>query len=253
MARNAPRLVTAVALLVAVWIVAYWLWPAGSATQDPGITFDDASGPPRLSGAPPARDAYAPLVRAAEPRTQPAPQPPAPQPSSEPQSGPALPKPAPDGPPAGKPAVLIPRFTEYTVREGDTIVRIAKRLYGKDEHWQSIAKANPRVDPQKLRAGQTLKVPVDPANIQGVLVNPPPHAAPPTASPEPPRGAAIEYVVRPGDTLGEIARSFYGKSSLWQAIVDANRDQISSPEQIRPGMKLRIPPVGAAAEADSER
>lgn len=242
MSRPSQRIALALAALAAVWIFAYWLWPAGAESTDPGITFDDASGPPRVQGAPLARDPFAPLTRPTTP-------PPAPAPEPEPAPAPVEP-PArrPSGPPDGAPAVLIPRFTEYTVREGDTIVKIAKRLYGKDEHWQAIAKANPRVDPQKLRAGQTLKVPVDPANIQGILVNAP--APPPTG----PSGAApIEYIVRKGDTLGGIAKSFYGKSTLWSIIVDANRDQITAPEQIRPGMKLRIPPAAAEAAADSTR
>ena len=49
------------------------------------------------------------------------------------------------------------------------------------------------------------------------------------------------YTVVKGDTLSAIAQRFYGKASLWKRIHDANRDQISNPDLIRPGQVLRIP------------
>jgi nucleoid-associated protein YgaU len=49
------------------------------------------------------------------------------------------------------------------------------------------------------------------------------------------------YTVKSGDTLGKIARHFPGRS--WQAIFEANRDQIDDADKIFPGQKLRIPSV----------
>lgn len=51
------------------------------------------------------------------------------------------------------------------------------------------------------------------------------------------------YVVRPGDTLTSIARSHYGSlnAGRWPEILNANRNIISRPDQIAPGMRLRIP------------
>lgn len=48
------------------------------------------------------------------------------------------------------------------------------------------------------------------------------------------------YTVASGDTLSHIAKRFYGKPH-WQPIFDANRDQLDSPDRIRPGQVLRIP------------
>ena len=74
----------------------------------------------------------------------------------------------------------------------------------------------------------------------------PPQEEPPPPSDEeeeipPTNGAERTYVVRPGDTLGQIAKDIYGDFRLWTLIFEANRDKISSPSLIRVGMELLIP------------
>ncbi|MET0229741.1 MAG: LysM peptidoglycan-binding domain-containing protein [Rhodanobacteraceae bacterium] len=49
------------------------------------------------------------------------------------------------------------------------------------------------------------------------------------------------YTVNKGDTLSKIAREFYGSANRWHEIFDANRDQISNPDLIKPGQVLKIP------------
>ena len=49
------------------------------------------------------------------------------------------------------------------------------------------------------------------------------------------------YTVAKGDTLSHIAKEHYGRASKWQAIFDANRDQIDDPDRIFPGQVLKIP------------
>ena len=49
------------------------------------------------------------------------------------------------------------------------------------------------------------------------------------------------YTVRPGDSLSRISLQFYGSASEYMKIFEANRDQISDPNQIRPGQQLVIP------------
>jgi len=53
--------------------------------------------------------------------------------------------------------------------------------------------------------------------------------------------AAQTYTVVKGDTLSKIAREFYGSANRWHEIFDANRDQISNPDLIKPGQVLKIP------------
>jgi LysM repeat protein len=49
------------------------------------------------------------------------------------------------------------------------------------------------------------------------------------------------YTIKSGDTLGAIAKQFYGKASAYTRIFEANRDIISDPNKIYPGQKIRIP------------
>jgi nucleoid-associated protein YgaU len=49
------------------------------------------------------------------------------------------------------------------------------------------------------------------------------------------------HVVVAGDTLGKIAKKYYGDSALYTTIFDANKDVLKDPNKIFPGQKLRIP------------
>ncbi|WP_284126657.1 phospholipase effector Tle1 domain-containing protein [Parerythrobacter aestuarii] len=49
-----------------------------------------------------------------------------------------------------------------------------------------------------------------------------------------------EYVVQRGDTLYKIAREFLGDGMRYPEIFNANRDRISDPDHILPGMRLRV-------------
>lgn len=49
------------------------------------------------------------------------------------------------------------------------------------------------------------------------------------------------YTVVKGDTLGAIARKYYGRASAWKRIQEANADVLKGKTMIYPGMKLQIP------------
>ena len=68
--------------------------------------------------------------------------------------------------------------------------------------------------------------------------------AAPAAAPAPvaaDNAAPETYTVVKGDTLGGIARKFYGRASQWTRIQEANKDLLKGKTVIRPGMKLAIP------------
>ncbi|MBM3641534.1 MAG: LysM peptidoglycan-binding domain-containing protein, partial [Alphaproteobacteria bacterium] len=52
-----------------------------------------------------------------------------------------------------------PAVQTYTVRRGDTLRAIAKRLYGDEKRWREIAAVNPSLNPKKLRQGQNINLP----------------------------------------------------------------------------------------------
>jgi len=53
--------------------------------------------------------------------------------------------------------------------------------------------------------------------------------------------AGRTYTVQPGDTLSKISTQVYGASSRWSEIFEANRDQLPSPNALKPGQVLKIP------------
>jgi nucleoid-associated protein YgaU len=87
------------------------------------------------------------------------------------------------------------------------------------------------------------------ADIRVVAVTPQqptaPGAAQGTTGATPP-AQTTTYTVQPGDTLSAIAKRFLGNASDYMEIFNANRDQLSDPDLIRPGQVLKIPqPAGS--------
>ncbi|HOE60178.1 MAG TPA: LysM peptidoglycan-binding domain-containing protein [Kiritimatiellia bacterium] len=54
-------------------------------------------------------------------------------------------------------------------------------------------------------------------------------------------GAHRTYVVQPGDTLFRVAERFYGDSTQWKRIRDANRGRIDADGRIRAGQIIEVP------------
>jgi nucleoid-associated protein YgaU len=49
------------------------------------------------------------------------------------------------------------------------------------------------------------------------------------------------YTVQSGDTLSGIAKKFLGNANAYMDIFNANRDQLTDPDKIKPGQVLKIP------------
>jgi len=62
-----------------------------------------------------------------------------------------------------------------------------------------------------------------------------------TGGPAAAEPAARTYTVKSGDTLSAIARQHLGDANAYMKIFDANRDQLSDPDKIKPGQTLKIP------------
>ena len=78
-------------------------------------------------------------------------------------------------------------------------------------------------------------------NIQGVSKVVADDLKAPEAAPEEPVEKAEIYEIVSGDTLGAIAKRYYGNASKYVKIFEANKDIISDPNKIYPGQKIRIP------------
>lgn len=83
------------------------------------------------------------------------------------------------------------------------------------------------------------------ADVTTKIIGPAPKsttkAKKPTTSKAKPQTAARIHTVKRGDTLGKIAKRYYGKESRWREIYAANRGRVKHPARISIGWKLKIP------------
>jgi len=102
----------------------------------------------------------------------------------------------------------------------------------KNRVWDEIKKVNPSLD------DITCDLTVDPAAA------PPPAKAAAAAAASAAgatSGGRRTYTVAAGDSLSKIAKNFYGNANQYMKIFEANKDQLSDPEKIKPGQVLVIP------------
>lgn len=227
MERNPARLVGGLALLVAVWVAAYWLW-----TPTSSVTWAERT-PPLAE---PARAGGGSPI-AQHPRANPAPSP-------NPVVAPAKPGPAADEPARVERRVAPPEAVQYQVQKNETLESIAQRFYGDRSKWRVIAEANPMLDPTRLRPGRVVLVPKDADHAKGrpVVVESSSSRVEKDDKTKPAAGWT-EYVVGKGDSLSKISRMVYGTPKHADHIFDANRGVLESPDRVRVGQKLRIPPA----------
>jgi len=250
MDERASRILLGLSVLVLLWIAVYWLWQPASA--EPRITWDQT--PPAVQTRavePPTRSLTENRPRPVEPAPQATRKP---EPDPQPQHPVVIKHPTPTGT-----TVIPPTFRDYTVRSGDTLEKIAKREFGKSSLWTVIAEANPLRDPRRLKPGDVIRIPLDPGNVQGKVVQTPPGApepAPAVASKPEPKpadpaktepttdaNAVVTYTVKPGDTLTGIARAYYGSQGFDEFIFFNNQDVLDSPDELKVGMTLKLPPI----------
>ena len=144
----------------------------------------------------------------------------APQATPEsPLATPEAPLPTPEAPP---PAPAVPTFG-YQVQPGDTLFDIALRF---GTSVEALVELNGLTTAQVVWAGQVLKV-------AGAA---PPTPPPPPSPPPPPTAATVEYTVRPGENVSDVA-SFFGTTV--EAIVALNG--LTDANLVAPGQRLLVP------------
>jgi membrane-bound lytic murein transglycosylase D len=129
----------------------------------------------------------------------------------------------------------------HSVIKGDSYWALASRYYGDGSLLHVIEKANPGI---KLRPGMKITIPEPPAGsgaaaVAGSGAAP---AAPPRAPGKPaapPASASRDYLVQRGDTLGTIARKFYGDASKLHLIEQANPDLRY--QMLQAGTRIKVP------------
>src|SRR6185436_2934448 len=114
--------------------------------------------------------------------------------------------------PTPPPATSDPQFTQYTVKNGDTLFNISQKY---NVRWDSIAQINNLAEPYVLHAGQNLKIPqATTSRIPGKI-----------------------YTIKTNDTLVSIAKQF---NITVEDIVAVNPN-LQKSELITVGQVIKLP------------
>jgi len=127
----------------------------------------------------------------------------------------------------------------YVIRDGESFWTITKKLYGAGKYYARVLKANPDINPARVRAGQVIAVPV----IDGVQLREEFLAAAEVLEksrrPRVYLARDVRHVIRPGETLGDIAQKHYRSAIKWPHILVANPDL--DPKRLRAGKEITVP------------
>ena len=127
----------------------------------------------------------------------------------------------------------------YTVKRGDWLARVAKKVYGQANIWREIVKENGLKDGNVIQAGQKLifKITNDKSrnfskSYKQVAWKQ--YYDYPKVGPD---GKATIFV-KPGDSLSKIAGLVFGDPLQWKNIYSVNKGQILNPNLIFADQKL---------------
>jgi LysM repeat protein len=168
---------------------------------------------PPVSEQPVAEQSVAPPAEAV-----PAPADPAATVASEPAQAPA---------PAASAEPVVGEGASYTVKAGDTLMKISWEQYGTLFRWREIYQVNKSriADPNHVPPGTTIELPADGRN--------------PAAAAE---HNGEQYLIVQGDTLGKISNKVYGTLQKWKKLWENNRQLIRDPNKIYAGFYLYYVP-----------
>lgn len=125
---------------------------------------------------------------------------------------------------------MIPEGLPLThkVAPGEDLWNISVKYYQNGFNWVDIAKENNIANPDQIETGQELTIPRVGVKVVAQL------EAKPAIT-------ADEYLVQKGDYLWKIAVNAYGDGYAWTKIYEANKELITNPSVIEPGMLIKLP------------
>jgi nucleoid-associated protein YgaU len=151
------------------------------------------------------------------------------------------PDPTPEPTPTPEPAM------QYKIKKGDTLAKIAKKVYGDSSKWRIIIEANPDINPKNLKPGDEIKIP---QNGDVVLKS--------TMTPETKSASApckkydcYEHTIEPGQSLMDVSALYYGTHHKWHIIAKANR--IGKKTALKVGQKIKVPKTDKFRKPDKHK
>lgn len=147
--------------------------------------------------------------------------------------------------------------SEYTVQAGDTLPKIAMKVYGDPNRWQDLMVLNNIDNGNRIYVGQKLITVANSAVMEAEeapvaqyeIDEAPEESADADASYFEGLNSDGTYTIKKGDTLGKIAKEYLGSTSKWQKIAKANPS--IDPNKLAIGDVITIP--GVATKKASSR
>jgi nucleoid-associated protein YgaU len=160
---------------------------------------------------------------------------------------------------AGLRAGLTADLMVYQWKAGDAWSSVAQSIYG-DARYETLLRST-NSDVKQPKAGESILVPTlepsgtkDGALAKSASKSPELGAANPTAklamggdtaakdaTKDATKSGGKTHTVKAGDSLSSISKQYYGTTTKWQQIAEANKTTLKDPNKLKVGMKLAIP------------
>lgn len=132
----------------------------------------------------------------------------------------------PEKEPVEKPPVKPEKKSTYKIKKGDTLLGIAKKLYGEERYVDAIVKANPGIKPTRLRIGRSLTLPKKPSQQQEDSQKKVPLKS---------------YTIKAGDTFYSLAEEVLGDGKSWRKLWTLNRGTVKNYNRLPLGTEILLP------------
>ena len=112
---------------------------------------------------------------------------------------------------------------EYVIMPGDTLGKIAKKIYGGKKPWLDLASENGIKNPNKIFPGDKIQYRVDKAVAKFK------------------KGSGQQLKVaklKKGESLSKLALRLYGDASYWRVIWRMNQSVVKNPNRVKSGLEL---------------
>lgn len=128
----------------------------------------------------------------------------------------------------------------YTVRKGDSLSKISKRVYGSIAEWKTILRDNPQItNPNLIFPGDQIKVMIrDQETLAYANQNAPAPTMQHAHHGQANQAGSVTWTVRKGDSLSKIAKAHFGSYKAWKTIWNQNRGTVPNPNRIEVGQVL---------------
>jgi len=134
--------------------------------------------------------------------------------------------------PKDEPAVDL-----HHVQPGDTFETLARAYYGSSRYVEFLMRANPNIDPSRMRVGTMVRIPALSSKKNRAAT--PASAAARGSRPSP---MARRYEVQPGDSFYRIAEKQLGDAGRWKELFELNKNVVGrDPSRLKVGQVLTLP------------